>query len=186
LKVLAVIPARGGSKRIQKKNIKELKEKPLIQWTIETAQQSKKIDRLVVSTEDKEISDICKGLGVEVIKRPKKLATDGALMIDVVLDAIKQTNVDGTVVLLQPTSPLRSVVDIDNVIHMSKTCEVVVSIDEKHEYNGAVYAADIEYLQEKLTFFGPDTYNYVMPNTRSIDIDHPGDFELAEKMHEFV
>ena len=84
-KVIAIIPARAGSKGIKDKNIKNLKGKPLISYTIEEAKKSKQIDKLIVSTDSKEISDISTALGVEVpFLRPTELATDSSLTYDVI------------------------------------------------------------------------------------------------------
>ena len=80
-RVIAVIPARGGSKSVPKKNIKPLGGKPLIVWAIEVAKQVQGIDRIIVSTDDEEIADISKKNGVEAYRRPAHLATDDALII---------------------------------------------------------------------------------------------------------
>lgn len=117
-KVLAVIPARGGSKGIPYKNIKDLAGKPLIAWTIEEAKKSRYIDRLILSSEDKDIIQVAREWGCEVpFIRPAELAQDSSPGIDTVLHAIKtlDNNYD-YVVLVQPTSPLRKVVDIDGCI----------------------------------------------------------------------
>ncbi len=82
--IIAIIPARGGSKGIPRKNIKLLAGKPLIAWTIEAALRSKCLDRVFVSTEDEEIAKISKEWGAEIIKRPKKLSGDKTSMLPVV------------------------------------------------------------------------------------------------------
>ena len=116
-KVLGLIPARGGSKGIPRKNIKLLGGKPLIAWTIEEAKKSKYIDRLVVSTDDEEIASVARKFGADVpFMRPDELATDSARGIDVVLHALGQLPEFDVVVLLQPTSPFRIVDDIDGAI----------------------------------------------------------------------
>lgn len=116
-KILAIIPARGGSKGVPRKNIRELAGKPLIAWTIEEAKKSKYIDRLILSTEDDEIIEVAKQYGCEVpFKRPIELAQDDTPGIDPVLHAIEQCPGYDYVVLLQPTSPLRTVDDIDGCI----------------------------------------------------------------------
>ncbi len=85
-KLLAIIPARGGSKRLPSKNILDLAGKPLITWTIESALDSKYIDRVIVSTNDNEIATISKKYGADVpFMRPNDLATDESTSIDVVL-----------------------------------------------------------------------------------------------------
>jgi len=135
-KILAIIPARGGSKTIPRKNIKLLNGKPLIYYTIKESIKSKYLGRIIVSTEDKEISEISKKCGAEVIERPEELAKDETPTIDVifhVLQVVKAENFEpGAVVLLQPTSPLRNVQDIDNAIELflKNDCESVVSVCE--------------------------------------------------------
>jgi N-acylneuraminate cytidylyltransferase len=109
--ILGVIPARGGSKGIPKKNIKPLLEKPLIVWSIEAAKEAKRLDRFIVSTDDPEIAVIAREAGAEVLDRPVELATDGATTVSVLQHVLKCIEAD-VVVLLQPTSPVR----VDNLI----------------------------------------------------------------------
>ena len=137
--ILALIPARGCSKGLPRKNIRPLLGKPLIAWTIKQALASKYLDRVVVSTDDKEIAEISKKYGAEVpFIRPKELAEDNAKGIDVVLHAIdwlkkgdrrKQYDL---MMLLQPTSPLRATEDIDKAIELLflKKAKVIVSVCE--------------------------------------------------------
>ena len=117
---IAIIPARGGSKRIYKKNIRPLLGKPLVTYSIEQALAARHIDRVYVSTEDKEIASIASRGGAEIINRPAKLATDTASTEDVIFDALRQLKLQNIepeyVVLLQPTSPLRYPSDIDGAI----------------------------------------------------------------------
>lgn len=134
-KIIAIIPARGGSKGLTRKNIRPLSGRPLIAWTISQAKSSKYIDRVIVSTEDREISDIARDYGADTpFVRPKRLAADNAKGIDVMLHAIDQIeNADGPYdisVLLQPTSPLRRVEDIDRAIRalFAKNADGVISV----------------------------------------------------------
>jgi CMP-N-acetylneuraminic acid synthetase len=113
--ILGVIPARGGSKGIPRKNLKMIAGKPLIVWSIEAAKRSKKMDRFVVSTEDAEIAEVSKKAGAEVLWRPKELADDGATTIAVLQHIVRQEKPD-TLVLLQPTSPIRIGGIIDKAI----------------------------------------------------------------------
>ena len=137
--ILGLIPARGGSKGLPRKNIKLLLGKPLIAWTIEQALASKYLDRVIVSTDDKEILDISKKYGAEVpFMRPKELAMDNVKGIDVVLHAIVSLKEDDRrkqydlIMLLQPTSPLRKSVDIDKAIEFLflKKAKAIVSVCE--------------------------------------------------------
>ena len=134
-KILAIIPARGGSKRLPRKNILNLAGKPLIAWTIEAALGSKYIDDVIVSTDDNEISTVAKKYGAKVpFIRPDKFSSNHASSISVVLHAIeffqKADERYDYVVLLQPTSPLRTVKNIDESIELlqQKKCDAIVSV----------------------------------------------------------
>ena len=140
-KVIAIIPARGGSKGLPGKNIKLLLRKPLIAWTIEQAKKSKYIDKLIVSTDYPEIADIAKKYGAEVpFLRPKKFAQDSSPSWELVIHAIewfeKKNEFFDIIVLLEPTSPLRRENDIDKAIEifmkgLDKT-DALISVGEIH------------------------------------------------------
>jgi CMP-N,N'-diacetyllegionaminic acid synthase len=122
-KILAVIPARGGSKGVPGKNTKRLAGKPLILHTIEAALESKHLDKIVVSTDDQDIARVAKKAGVQVIERPVRLAQDNTPMHPVIEHAA--AHIDKTehytpevIVVLQPTSPLRTAKDIDQAIEL--------------------------------------------------------------------
>lgn len=133
-KFLAIIPARGGSKGIPRKNIIDVAGKPLIAYTIESALSSRYLDRVIVSTDDVEIAEVSKQYGAEVpFLRPAYLATDEAKTIDTVIDTLER--VDKTydyVVLLQPTQPLRTAQQIDEAIQqvVEKNQSSLVSVEE--------------------------------------------------------
>lgn len=132
-KILAVITARGGSKGIPRKNIKELAGKPLIAWTIEEAKKSLYIDKVIVSSEDSEIIQVSQAFGAEVpFIRPAHLAEDTTPGIDPVLHALDECPNYDYVVLLQPTSPLRTVEDIDKCIEklLKEKAQICVSVCE--------------------------------------------------------
>lgn len=117
-KILAIIPARSGSKGLPGKNIKEICGKPLIYWTIKSAKESKYIDDIVISTDSEEIATVAKKLGARVpFLRPKELAADDTPSFDVIKHVLDNNseNMD-YIVLLEPTSPLRTSDDIDNAI----------------------------------------------------------------------
>lgn len=118
--VLAIIPARGGSKGIARKNIRYLGGKPLIAWAIEAAKKSKYIDRLILSSDDVEIIEVAKGFGCDApFVRPSELAQDDSPGIDPVLHAMDNLSKEyDYVALLQPTSPLRNEDDIDGCLEM--------------------------------------------------------------------
>ena len=122
-KVIAVIPARSGSKGLKGKNIIPLNGKPLIAWTIEAAQNSKYIDQYIVSTDDKDIMDVANRYGAETpFIRPDELALDETPTIDVLIHAINHFNQNNYkpeyLILLEPTSPLRNSMDIDKALEV--------------------------------------------------------------------
>jgi len=115
--VIAIIPARGGSKGISRKNIVNLAGKPLINWTIDACLQSSFVSRVVVSSDDKKILEVASRSGAEPLLRPSRLATDTALTTPVISHVISslegQLDEVKYIVLLQPTSPLRTFRHLD-------------------------------------------------------------------------
>ncbi|MFC1729981.1 cytidylyltransferase domain-containing protein [candidate division KSB1 bacterium] len=141
--VIAVIPARGGSKGIPKKNIVPVAGKPLIAYTIETAKKSKLIQRIIVSTDSKEIADIAKKYGAEVpFMRPKEFAKDDTPDLPVFRHSIGWLEKNGEkpdiIVNLRPTTPLRTSEDIDNAVEIviKEDCDSVRSFfkADRHPY----------------------------------------------------
>lgn len=136
--IIAIIPARGGSKRLPGKNVKLLAGKPLIAWTIEAALESKVFDHVFVSTDCNEIAQISKLFGAEVpFLRPAEIATDTATTNDVVTHLVewfeKEYNREVTkVAILQPTSPLRNAQHIKEAAQLmhDKTAKAIVSVCE--------------------------------------------------------
>ena len=143
-KTLAIIPARGGSKGIKRKNIRKLLGKPLISYTITAAKKAKTINKIVVSTDDAEIAKISKNYGAEIpFLRPKIFSKDTSSTIDVVnhtLEFLKnnQSYIPDIIVILQPTSPLRTSQIIDKSINSLKksraTSVITVSKIIKHPF----------------------------------------------------
>jgi CMP-N-acetylneuraminic acid synthetase len=132
-RILAVITARSGSKRLANKNILNLAGKPLIAWTIDEAKNSKYIDKLIVSTNSDEIATISKKCGAEVpFIRPDNLSNDNADSVSVLKHAIEYYKDEfDYIMLLQPTSPLRIVEDIDSAIELlNDNTKAVVSVCE--------------------------------------------------------
>lgn len=139
MSLLAIIPARGASKGIPRKNIKLLGDRPLICWTIDAAKGATCIDRIIVSTEDEEIASVAREFGVDVpFMRPAELAADNTPGIDPVIHAISQLPDYKWVLLLQPTSPLRSSEDINGIWQLCQergaSSAVAVCEVEKHPY----------------------------------------------------
>ena len=139
---VAFIPARGGSKGIPGKNIKLFAGKPLISWTINAASNCNLIDKVIVSTDHKETARISISYGAEVpFIRPKKLATDQSPIIDTIIHFLKTDPKVSEILLLQPTSPLRRVSDIKNIIQrkIDKSCNSIVSITEAYNHPHLCY-----------------------------------------------
>ena len=143
MKVLAIIPARGGSKGVPRKNIIDIEGKPLICYSIETGLEAKEIgsiDRVIVSTDDEEIANISRVAGADVpFLRPDYLSNDNAKSIDVMIHAYEFCKKSGdeydTILLLQPTSPLRTSEDISNALSLySKTKATSLISCYKEEY----------------------------------------------------
>ena len=220
--MLAIIPARSGSKGVPKKNIKELAGAPLISYTIKAAKKSEFITRVIVSTDSEEIADVARKYGAEVpFLRPAELATDDSKAIDVYLYTIERLNLENDeqineFLVLLPTSPLRNYMDIDQAIKIfkKKNADSVISVTEteyppqwikrisekgvledyfqgmnnlnRQEYektyipNGAIYIFKYNVLKKEYNYYTDKTYPYIMPNIRSIDIDTPLDFMIAE------
>lgn len=222
-KVLAIIPARGGSKGLPGKNIRRFLDRPLIGWTIEAAKNSKYIHEVVVSTDDSEIKKISEEFGAKVpFLRPEYLATDKSVNTDVILHAIGQMPDFDVFCYLQPTSPLRTSEDIDLAFeHFFKgqaNCCVSVKKSSQSPFwsftidnlflkplfskeeiplsrqdllptytlNGAIYIANKTWFTEKRSFLGNETLPFVMPDSRSIDIDTLEDFEEAERLARII
>lgn len=142
-KILALITARGGSKGIPDKNIKLLGDKPLMAWTIEEAKKSKYIDRLILSSDCSNIQNIAKKFGCEVpFSRPPELATDTSSSIDVVLHALDYIgdNFD-YLMLLQPTSPFRTAIDMDKVIEQTidSNIQLMISVAKVKKHPSYLY-----------------------------------------------
>ena len=207
MKLLAIITARGGSKRLPKKNVLNLNGKPLIAWTIEAALRCPLIDKTVLSSDDQEIIKIAKYYGCDVpFKCDRSLAEDNSSSVDVIIDALEKVPGYDWIVLLQPTSPRRSSLDIQNAIEFclkmnANSCVSVTKVAHKPELfhhigegskilkvsskeelfrvNGAIYISKIsEFLSQK-SLITDDTVAYIMPPERSIDIDTKLDFEIA-------
>ncbi len=200
--ILGITPARGGSKSIPRKNIKMIEGKPLIGWTVEAALKSKLLDDYVISTEDEEIANIAKGFGAKVILRPKELAEDHVLTIDVLQHVVNIINPD-VIVLLNPTNPIRREGLIDECISIfldKKVDSLATGFICKYipfgEYamrrqevkgffydDGNVYVIK-SFLIKEGKLCNKNIYYYYTEREENICIDEPFDFWLAEKVLE--
>lgn len=127
---LGVIPARGGSKRLLRKNMLNLAGRPLIEWTIEAALKSKYLDRSVVVSDDDEILEAAESCGIDRLKIPNSLANDAASIFDVIEHTIKIFGDYDYLVLLQPTSPLRNDCHINESIELliHRSADAIISV----------------------------------------------------------
>ena len=171
--VLAVIPARGGSKRVPRKNLRLFRGKPLLAWAYDAAKHSRYIDRTIVSTEDAEITALCKTLGIPCIPRPADLAQDDSTSEDVLRNVLAMYASDW-IVLLQPTSPLRTTEDIDACIERAQLGMGCIST-HMGKTNGAVYVATAEWIAAH-DFSHMGLLKHEMEESHSLDIDEESDF----------
>lgn len=161
MKTIGIIPARGGSKSIPRKNIRSLNGKPLLYYTVHPALKSN-LDKVVVSTEDFEIKSISEEMGVQVIHRPNSLAEDTSTTHDVIIDCLKrlEDNYDA-IMVLQPTSPFRSTQHINDCLDMfskDKKADSLVSV-QKATHN-MIPSSLMEKKGKYLDFYtkGPQVY----------------------------
>jgi CMP-N,N'-diacetyllegionaminic acid synthase len=148
MKILAIIPARSGSKGLKSKNIKKINNKTLLEYSIRSAQESKKIDKIIVSTDSEKFKNIAKKIGVEVpFLRPKKYSTSKSNGIDYIKHTLnylkeKENYEPEIIVILQPTSPIRYDGLIDKSINMLKkskgTSVIGVSIIKQHPFSAYI------------------------------------------------
>ena len=137
MKILGIIPARGGSKGIPQKNLRKILGKPMIQYSFDVAKKSK-INKIIVTTDDKKIAKFAESQGIDVpFVRPKKLSNDSTKTFDVIKHSLdylikKQDYTPEIVIILQPTSPLRTSNIIDNSINLLKQCNAtsVISVSK--------------------------------------------------------
>ena len=218
--MIAIVPARGGSKGLPGKNIKNLLGKPMIAYTIEEALKSAYIDEVIISTDCEEIEKVALAYGAKsLFLRPSFLASDTANAVDNYIYTIDRLNKEfgysiKEFVLLQPTSPLRKTTDIDGAIEMfkNKMADSVVSYTEEHhpiewhKYitengkfenifeekllnrqdikvsyypNGAVFVFNYDLIKEK-KYYSDNSFAYIMPRFRSVDVDTIEDFKYIE------
>ena len=218
--MLAIIPARGGSKGLPGKNIKPLLGKPLIAYAIDAALKSKYISEVIVSTDDEKIAEVAVNHGaINPFMRPAELATDQARAVDnyiYTINRLNKTRADKIkyFIVLQPTSPLRTTEDIDGAIKMfyEKKADSVITYCEEHhpitwhKYlnkdhsfsnifedslanrqahrptyypNGAAFVFRFEIIKKEI-YYTDNSYGYIMPRNRSVDIDTLEDFEYAK------
>ncbi|MDN2708440.1 acylneuraminate cytidylyltransferase family protein [Janthinobacterium sp. SUN118] len=172
MKTLALIPARGGSKGIPRKNINMIAGKPLIAWTIEAALASTLLDGVVVSTDNAEIAEVALRYGAQVpFLRPAELARDETPGVEPVLHALQQLPDYDAVLLLQPTSPLRSSADIDACLALAREREAVsvVSVSEPDAHPDWMYRMTATQQLEKLLTSQSHTRRQDLPTVLTLN-----------------
>ena len=206
-KILALITARKNSVRLKKKNFLTFFKRPLIYWTISSALKSKYLDSIYLSTDMTEILKFSKKFKkIKTLKRKKSLSTSKTSSYEVINDFLKKQKNYDYFCLLQPTSPLRTCMDIDksikNIIEKKSTSLVSISKlinsnfevslndkgflcknskkNNKYYINGALYISKIRKKKIIKSFITSKTLGYKMPKNRSIDIDDLKDFKKAE------
>ncbi len=201
---LGLIPARGGSKGVPRKNIKPICGHPLIAWTIKAALDSRRLDRVLVSTEDEEIAAVSRAYGAEVLDRLASLAADDTISRDVIAHALTETGARHSV-LLQATSPVRSPGLVDRVIEsfldgewdsMATGFEQLLypphGVEHRRQDIASVFVNDgsviVSTRQTVLdqSLFGRRAGTLVTSREENVDIDDEFDFWLAEKVLERV
>ena len=153
MSLLALIPARGGSKGIHRKNIRPFSGKPLLQWSIDVALESKFVDQVVVSTDDHEIASIATACGASVpFLRPIELASDTSPGIASVLHALNNLPQVDDVLLLQPTSPLRRLEDVDAIINLYRRYDnrAIVSVTQSSKHPAWMFSLSTDQVLEPL------------------------------------
>ncbi|MBF0312073.1 MAG: acylneuraminate cytidylyltransferase [Oligoflexia bacterium] len=203
--IIGIIPARGGSKGIPRKNIKPIAGFPLIYWTIEAAKNSKLLDEFYVSTEDDEIAQIAQQYGAKVLQRPSDLAEDDTTTIELLKHIVEHHPLKGkitAVVVLQPTSPIRNPSTIDEAIHsfnntMSDTlasgyytkikeyathCNLPRQQIKGFFYDdGNIYILKKELVEQGL-WFGGKIERMISSKELSYEIDDDTDFFIVEQL----
>lgn len=187
MRVLGVIPARGGSKRIPRKNLRLLCGTPLISYTIRAAQYATKLTDLVVSTDDQEIAAIARDMDCEVLDRPSELAAEDATSGAVVAHALevmqRMYRAYDMVVCLHPTSPIRDPNHIDQAIDMLLASEAPalasVKCDKRtYTHNASIYAMKTSWFTNE--HYCDASIPFLMDAKHSLDVNEEIDLKIAE------
>ena len=199
--IVGIIPARGGSKGVPRKNVRRIAGFPLIYWTIEAARRSSLLDEFYVSTEDEEIAAVAHHYGAAVLWRPPELAADDTTTAQVLHYHSREINAR-TIVVLQPTSPLRDHTTVDDAVreyqdgdhdtlatgYYSKIIEYGTHANLRRQDisgffydDGNVYVLD-HAVAEKGLWFGERICRRVHPKELTFEIDDMLDFEIAEML----
>ena len=151
-KIVVIIPARGGSNRLKRKNIYQIWGRPMIYWSINACKKSKYIDDIYVSTEDTEIKKISESYGAIIIDRPKELSEGHVFKQDVIVNALEQIKAEHDIVIsLQPNSPEIKTLDLDNALEkfIKFDRDEIISVDEDLIQNAAFRIMKKDYAFQK-------------------------------------
>jgi N-acylneuraminate cytidylyltransferase len=210
-RVLGLVPARAGSQGLPGKNMRLLAGRPMIGWTLAAGQASATIDRLVVSTDDEAVIALANEMGIEALRRPAELANATASVTDAIDHALTELGAEWDyVVLLQPTSPLRTADDIDGAVSLCHDCSApsVIGVspmpkppgfygsvspdgiwvrndpdpDEAVIINGAIYVGRPDVLRRDRSFQSEGTLAWTLPPERGWDVDTLFDFIVCEAL----
>jgi CMP-N,N'-diacetyllegionaminic acid synthase len=186
-RVLGVIPARGGSKRVPNKNLRPLHNSPLIAYTIRAAQASELLTTWVVSTENQTIANVALSFGAYVVKRPEELAEDDATTGNVLVHALEWMGADefDLVVCLHPTSPARDPRHIDQAINQlwQSDAPALASVScrkRTYTHNASLYVMRTDFLLKTKSHYGDESIPFLMDRRHSLDIDTEDDLKIAE------
>ena len=208
-RVLGLVPARAGSQGLPGKNLRPLAGRPMIGWTLLAGQASATLDRLVVTTDDEAVIALAEAMGVEALRRPTELASASASVVEAIDHALSTIGGDWDyVVLLQPTSPLRTAADIDGAValcHVRSAPSVIgvspmpkppgfygsidadglwkrndPATDEAVIINGAIYVGRPDNLARDRSFQSEGALTWSMPPERGWDVDTLFDFIVCE------
>lgn len=189
--MLAIIPARKGSKRLPNKNILPINGKPMVEYTIEEAKKSSYINHIVVTTNDERVKRIARKHKVDIINRPEELSKDDTTSEEVIKHVLKTYGDDMSILYLQPTSPLRTSEDIDSAIeeylmnYNPEKPETLITVRSIHPFNiyvpnGSIFIIPRDKFLKEGKIYGSYIRLMVMSDEKSIDIDTEFDLKIAE------
>jgi CMP-N,N'-diacetyllegionaminic acid synthase len=217
-KILAIIPARSGSKGVKNKNAKIFNSKPLIEWSIREAKKTSLIDNIVISTDSHAIIKIANKLKVNYVKRPKKLSSDNSKVQDAVIHVLNKLKKNQNIfydymLLLEPTSPLRSVKTIikcvkfiveNNINSIIPISEINVNFGYKKKNNfvalnkparqrqlrekvffesSTIYAVKMNFFNKYKQFVNKNSIPFIISKDEAFDINDKIDFKISELFH---
>ena len=208
-RTIAVVPARAGSVRLPGKNTRPMAGRPMAAWTFDAALKARTLDHVVVSTDDPALRDLATAMGLATVERPSSLAGSDASVIDAVAHALDEVGGEWEhVVLLQPTSPLRTAADVDHVVTACRRADAPAAmatavlpkpatfhgrlssegrlrkldgeLDQVRVVTGAVYVASPRVLFRARTFWVDDCLAVDLPADRAWDVDTIEEFAACE------